>query len=247
MRHVYVTLQYQTIVRELLQGRIEDLRSPFYFLLYDEAVSWMASQGASTHKGSRSEPARNLPFVPGLGPLRLSAKAQVEHRAFGGAYGEESWEAHSTPSSPTGTRLIPRTAELVSDAALSDTYVSPENLPLSRRMRAEGNIDRFVSRDQSTWHVAFSVEPRRRIDVVPMDAPAQHLLSEASVFPRAYVHVYPYGGLTVTLGISVVFDREVTTGHGIEMLKLLTEPPRGWWRVFAERMRANGQRNEVPA
>lgn len=25
------------------------------------------------------------------------------------------------------------------------------------------------------------------------------------------------------------------------------EPPRGWWRVFAERMRANGQRNEVPA
>src|SRR4051794_17242010 len=97
MHHVYLTLQEQSVIDGLLLGDTEAIAKPFRRLLDPEAVSWLAQDGAATfnsfqarsrvvpsyHGHADAAPASELPFVPHLGALRLNAKAQVEHRAFG--------------------------------------------------------------------------------------------------------------------------------------------------------------------
>lgn len=82
-------------------------------------------------------------------------------------------------------------------------------------------MDGFVSLDQSTWHVALSVEPRRRITAEPTSEAAQQMATGVLINPRAYIHIYPYGGMTVTVGLSLVFANERPADQVIELVKAL--------------------------
>jgi hypothetical protein len=235
MRHVYLTLQESDVVTELLCGDHRAIREPFRALLAPRAVSWLADDGAATfnsyqayarrrppgHAFADPDPPRDLPFVPFLGPLRLNVKAQVEHRAYWHFRGFTTWELQSRPSSPTGTRLIPHREELVSEYRLADTFTStgPDQ---TRRMHTEGATDSFISDDESTWHVAFSIEPRQRIEVLPLSDEAENALGAVRVRPRAYVHLYPHGGVTATLGLSVLFEEDRRIADVIPTLRMLT-------------------------
>lgn len=225
VRHVYLTLQDQFVVDELLEEDFEAVRNPFRVLFYDQGLSWLVQRGAATFNAYdahlRHDPPGQLPFVPHLGALRLNAKAQVEHRALRHLRGFTTWEAEAIPSSPTGVRLIRREEELVSRYRLADTYESGINPKLSRRLSAEGNIDYFVCDDESTWHVALSVEPRQRISVEPLTEDAAEMLRSLRIAPRAYIHVYPHGGLTVTLGLSLIFRSQTPIGEAIRVIRML--------------------------
>jgi hypothetical protein len=225
MRHLYLTLQTHLVIDELLEGDYDAVRPAFQGLLHDQALDWLIDEGAATFNSyeanMRPKPAGRLPFVPHLGALRLNAKAQVEHRAVRHYYGMSVWPDDAVPSSPTGMRLLPRTEELASHHVLMDTYDSERDVEWSRRISAEGNTDHFVSRDQSTWHAALSVEPRRRIDVQPLTDEARNASSDVRISPRAYIHIYPHGGLTVTLGLSLVCRPQRPVGDVISLIRLL--------------------------
>jgi hypothetical protein len=227
MRHLYLTLQAHLVIRELLEGDYDAVRPSFQGLLHDQALDWLIEEGAATFNSweanARREPAGRLPFVPHLGALRLNAKAQVEHRAVRHDYGMSVWphDEDAVPSSPTGMRLVPRTEELASNHVLMDTYDSQRDVQWSRRIIAEGLTDHFVSQDQSTWHTALSVEPRRRIEVQPLTQEARNASSGVHISPRAYIHIYPHGGLTVTLGLSLVCRPERAVGDLVSLIRLL--------------------------
>jgi hypothetical protein len=214
MRHISLILQSRSVITELLDWEFDSIREPFRVLLSDECVSHLVSAGAATFnslerdlRGSR--PPGKLPFAPGLGALRINAKAQLEHRAFRHDYGTTSYSVPWLPSSAAGVRLSCATENLVSRFKLADTFMSAHNDAFTRRRHAEGDLDYFVSEDESTWHIALSFEPRRRIAVEATSDQGGSLLDVARLFPRAYVHVYPYGGVTTMLNLSLVFERDV--------------------------------------
>jgi hypothetical protein len=225
MRHVYLTLQDTFVLDPLLRGEADEVKRPFRILLNDSAVSDLLELGAATgtwlYYGRRDGLGSHLPFVPGLGALRVKAKAQVEHRAIGHDYGHACFPPNAISSSPTGVRSVRRTEELMSHRRLSDTYLSPQDRELTALMAREGATDYYISEDESTWHFAFSVEPRRRIRTVALTAHGADLLKGTQVSPAAYVHVYPYGGVSVTLGVSLVFSRDRDLGEVISLVKAL--------------------------
>jgi hypothetical protein len=228
MRHIYLTLQHQRIIPELLGGNTEGISPNFRNLLDAEALALLLADGAGTispYERDELTPRRaRLPFIPWLGQLRISEKAQVEHRAFGHDYGRGTFP-QSLPASPTGLRLIPKTHELRSRHQLADTYSSARNQELSRRIASEGATDYFVSDDQSTWHVAISIEPRQRIVVRPLTEQATGLARHARIAVRPYIHLYPYGALTVTLCFSLVFDVDTDADRVLELLRPLARLP----------------------
>ncbi len=225
MRHLYLTVQQQDLVPELFEDNVDAIRKPFKVLLAEDAIELLLEAGAATgesfrhHRHGRSR--SRLPFIPGLGALRLNPKAQLEHRGVYHDYGNSFYPPSALRSSPTGLRLMPRTEEMVSRSHLSDTYDSEQNRALNRRISAEGAIDSFVSIDQSTWHIALSVEPRRRITVSPQHAEGARLAEGVKIASRAYVHIYPYGAMTVTVGISLIFHQERTASDAIDLIRAL--------------------------
>jgi hypothetical protein len=226
MRHVYLTLQDTFVLDPLLRGEEDQVRGPFRVLLSDSAVSDLLELGAATgswlYYGRRDGLlGSRLPFVPGLGALRVKAKSQVEHRAIGHDYGHACFPPNAISSSPTGVRSARRTEELMSHRRLSDTYLSARDRELTDLMAREGATDYYVSEDESTWHFAFSVEPGRRIRAGALTDHAAHLLRGTSINPAAYIHVYPYGGVSVTLGISLVFSRDRDLSEVITLVKAL--------------------------
>jgi hypothetical protein len=228
MRHIYLTLQHQQIVPELLEGDAEAIRPNFRNLLDPEALALLLADGAgqiSPYERDELMPRRaRLPFIPRLGQLRISDKAQVEHRAFGHDYGVRTFP-QSLPASPTGLRLMPKTHELRSRHQLVDTYSSAGNQELSRRIASEGATDYLMCNDQSTWHLAISIEPRQRITLRPLTEQATGLARHARIAVRPYIHLYPYGALTVTLCFSVVFDVDTNADLVIELLRPLARLP----------------------
>jgi len=226
MRHVYVTLQDCLVLDQLLQGNEDEVRPPFRVLLRETAVSELLDLGAATgtwlYYGKRDAAlGSRLPFIPGLGALRIKPKAQVEHRAIGHDYGHSCFPPRSLSASPSGVRLAPRTEELLSHWRLSDTYASPRSRELTGRIAAEGATDYYISDDESTWHLAFSVEPHRRITVMPLSDEAEGLLAGVKIGPSAYVHVYPHGGVSVTLAFSLVFEQDEDLSAVIPLIKAL--------------------------
>ena len=228
MRNIYLTLQHRRIIPELLEGDAEAIRPKFRNLLDAEALALLLADGAgaiSPYERDELTPRRALlPFIPWLGQLRISEKAQVEHRAFGHDYGLGTFP-QSLPASPTGLRLTPKTHELRSRHQLADTYSSARNQELSRRIASEGTTDYLVCNDQSTWHLAISIEPRKRIIVRPLTEQATILARHARIAVRPYIHVYPYGALTVTLCFSLVFDVDTDADRVIELLRPLARLP----------------------
>lgn len=228
MRHIYLTLQHQRVVPELLVGDAEAVHPKFRTLLDPEAVALLLADGAGTISPYEREelmPRRTrLPFIPWLGQLRLSEKAQVEHRAFGHDYGLGTFP-ESLPASPTGLRLVPKTHELRSRHQLIDTYSSANNQEFSRRIAAEGATDYLVGDDQSTWHVAVSIEPRQRITVRPLTDEAVSLAGLASIAVRPYIHLYAYGALTVTLCFSIEFTVDTDVDRATELLRAFARLP----------------------
>lgn len=228
MRHIYLTLQHQRIITELLVGDAEAIHPKFRNLLDAEALALLLADGAgaiSPYERDELTPRRaRLPFIPWLGQLRISEKAQVEHRAFGHDYGLGTFP-QSLPASPTGLRLMPKTHELRSRHQLTDTYSSARNQELSRRIASEGATDYLVCDDQSTWHIAISIEPRQRITVLPLTEQATSLARHARIAVRPYIHLYPYGALTVTLCFSLVFDVDTDADLAIELLRPLARLP----------------------
>jgi hypothetical protein len=238
MRHIYLTLQSRDIIPELLEGNAAAVRPKFRNLLDEEALALLLEGGAGAigpYEREELTPRRaRLPFIPWLGQLRISDKAQVEHRAFGHDYGRGTFP-QSLPASPTGIRLMPKTHELRSRHQLADTYSSASNQELSRRIASEGATDYFVSHDQSTWHLAISIQPRQRITVRPLTEQATSLARHARIAVRPYIHVYPYGGLTVTLCFSLLFDVDTAADRVIELLRPLARSPSD--RAFGLAMR----------
>jgi hypothetical protein len=226
MRHVYLTLQDSFVLDELLQGDEGGVRPPFRVLLRETAISELLDLGAETgtrqYYGNRPDDlGSQLPFIPGLGAFRIRPKAQLEHRAISHDYGHACFPPRSISGSPTGVRLAPRTEELLSHWRLADTYASPRSRELTRRIAHEGTTDYFFSDDESTWHLALSVEPRRRITVTPASDVAEQLLSGVTLSPRAYIHVYPHGGVSVTLAFSLVFEHDRDLSSVIPLIKAL--------------------------
>ncbi len=239
MRHLYVTLQHHDVIDELLVGDVEAVRPQFRLLAHPQCLSWLLDEGAGTlgiYEREHLAPARTrLPFVPHLGPVRITAKAQVEHRALRSYRGYAGLPDDALPSSPTGMRLVPRMRELASAHRLADTYSSERDSEWNRRIAAEGATDFFVSEDESTWHVAVSIEPRHRIEVEALTDDAAAASARARIAVRPYIHVYPHGGVTVTLGVSLVFSSDAAIDEVIRLVRLLVrrhESPR-----FAFRMR----------
>ncbi len=228
MRHIYLTLQHQCIIPELLEGDTEAIRPQFRNLLDPQALALLLVDGAgaiSPYERDGLTPRRaRLPFIPWLGQLRICEKAQVEHRAFGHDYGLGTFP-QSLPASPTGLRLMPKTHELRSRHRLADTYSSARNQEFSRRIASEGATDYLVCDDQSTWHLAISIEPRQRIIVRPLTEQATSLARHARIAVRPYVHLYPYGALTVTLCFSLVFDVDTDADRVIELFRPLVRLP----------------------
>jgi hypothetical protein len=235
MHRIYLTLQANGFIDELLRGDVDAITKPFRPLLDPSAVAWLAYNGGATFNSYQAHMRRHggrlgrngkdlaeLPFVPHLGALRLNAKAQVEHRAFYHDRGHTTWFADASSASPTGLRLVPRQDELASAHQLEDTYDSPQDQALSQRIYIEGSTDVLISEDESTWHVAFSVEPRQRIVIRPQSAEAAAAIEHFRVAARVYVHVYPYGAMTATLGLSVLADGDRPTAEFIALLRLLT-------------------------
>lgn len=225
MRHVYLTLQDCFLLDPLLRGEEAEVRPPFRVLLRETAVSELLDLGAATgtwlYYGNREGVGPRLPFIPGLGALRVKPKAQVEHRAIGHDYGHTCFPPRALRASPTGVRLAPRTEELLSHWRLSDTYMSARDQEFTRRIAMEGTTDYYISDDESTWHFALSVEPRRQIGLTPLSDQAETLLAGVAVSPSAYVHVYPYGGVSVTLTFSLVFERDRDLSHVVPLVKAL--------------------------
>jgi len=228
MRHIYLTLQHQRVIPELLFGSTEALRPKFRTLLDPEAIALLLDDGAGAISPTERDellPRRaHLPFIPWLGQLRISEKAQVEHRAFGHDYGLGTFPQW-LPASPTGVRLVPKTHELRSRHQLADTYSSARSKELSRRIALEGATDYLVGNDQSTWHLAISVEPRQRITVRPLTEEAAGLARHAKIAVRPYIHLYAYGGLTVTLCFSLVFDADTDADRVAEFLRAFARLP----------------------
>jgi hypothetical protein len=222
MRRLYVTLQDEFLIDGLLNQDVDAVREPFHELFYDDGLSQLMDRGAGTYRSiyARSHETDKLPFVPGLGALRLSHKAQLEHRAFerGRGLGIPS---RAIPCSPTGLRLFPRASELVSEHRLEDTYRGRDDAAAGRRVMHEGHVDYFVGDDESTWHLPASVEPRRRISVSADTDEARHALGPARLAVRAYLHVYPYGMLTVTLCVAVDHGSESPLDANVALLRSL--------------------------
>ncbi|HKG38902.1 MAG TPA: hypothetical protein VKB25_07920 [Conexibacter sp.] len=224
MRHLYLTLQHTSVVEALLTGDLAAVRRPFQRLLHPECIDWLLADGAgavSQYEANELIPARaKLPFVPGLGRLRITDKAQVEHRGIHHSRGYAT-TPQGVPSSPTGMRLVPRTYEMVSRYRLADTYHGERNAEASRRIATEGTTDYLVSEDQSIWHIAVSVEPRHRVTVEATNSEAAKALDGVEVSVRPYIHVYPHGGLTVTLGMSLVFAEDASVDRLIGVIRTL--------------------------
>lgn len=201
------------------------IRGPFAPLAYEYGLSWLVDQGAATRKHlerhMRNDPPGQLPFVPHLGPLRVNPKAQVEHRAFRNYRGFATFPAQAVDSSPTALRLIPREDERVSEHALVDTYLGDRQRILDGHIAREGSTDYLVGVDESAWHFALSIEPRQRITITPDSDEARSALQGARISARPYIHVYPYGPLTVILGIAVEFPCEVSVSDTIVLLRQL--------------------------
>ena len=234
----------------MLEDNFDALREPFRVLSYPECLSWLLDHGAgriSAYERRQLAPRRTrLPFVPSLGQLRITEKAQVEHRAFGHDYGQGTFPS-AVAGSPTGMRLLRRTGEISSSHCLVDTYSSPRNAELSRRIVTEGATDHFVSLDESTWHVALSIEPRQRIVVRPLTDEAREFVKSVRIAVRPYIHVYPHGGLTVTLCLSLRFVDEATVDDVIQLVKLLTRLPSSPAFSFAMRGVEAGSAHDVIA
>lgn len=225
MRHVSLVLQDRSVIGELLDDDLDAIRNQFWVLSYPECISHLAASGAATFNfrthSFRAPAPSSLPFVPGLGALRINAKAQLEHRALRHYRGFSQYAAPSLPSSAIGVQLAHSVANTVSEFRLGDTYLSAENESLTRRRASEGDIDYFISDDESTWHVALSIEPRRRISIEPLTGVGRALLEQAGVFPRIYAHVYPHGGLTVMLNLSLVFKDDTDAQSVVKAVKIL--------------------------
>jgi hypothetical protein len=225
MRHISLILQSHSVITEVLDSEFDSLRGPFRVLLYDECVTHLVSNGAATFNAYERDRRWNrtpgkLPFVPGLGAVRINAKAQLEHRALRHLRGFTSYSAPFLPSSAAGVRLARDSQNFVSEFRLADTYASARNDALTRRRHAEGDLDYFVSEDESTWHIALSFEPRRRIAVRPISDDGRALLDVAQVFPRSYVHLYPSGGLTVMLNLSLVFKKDAKVSEVLRSVQV---------------------------
>lgn len=123
MRRLYLTVQYQRLLRELFEDDVEAIRNPFRVLLSEEAIEHLlaagAANGESYFRDRHSINRDRLSFVPGLGALRLHPKAQLEHRGIHHDYGNSCYPPVAFFSSPTGLRLVNRTEEMVSDSHLS--------------------------------------------------------------------------------------------------------------------------------
>jgi hypothetical protein len=85
----------------------------------------------------------------------------------------------------------------------------------------EGTTDYFFSDDESTWHLAFSIEPRRRMTVTPASTEAARLLDGVTISPSAYIHLYPYGGVSVILTFSLVFEHDRELSAVIPLIQAL--------------------------
>ena len=113
MRRLYVTMQDCFVLMPLLRGEEEAVRKPFRVLLDDGAVSKLIDLGAPGgnwhYFGRREGRGSRLPFVPGLGALRLRAKAQVEHRAIRHDYGHSCFPPEAINAS-TAYEPIPGNA-----------------------------------------------------------------------------------------------------------------------------------------
>jgi len=228
MRHLYLTLQHTSVIDALLEGDATGVRRPFQRLIHPECIDWLLAEGAGSvgkYEAAELIPARaRLPFVPGLGRVRITDKAQLEHRVIHHSRGYAT-TPRGVPSSPTGMRLVPRTYEMVSQYRLADTYHSEKNAEASQRISAEGTTDYLISEDQSTWHIAISVEPRHRVQVQARTEETRALLTGLRISARPYIHVYPHGGLTVTLGMSLIFERDTGIDRVIQTLQALIRRP----------------------
>ena len=225
MRHVFLTLQSVDVLDELFEDRVDEVRNPFRVLLYVEGLSALAAAGAAgfgyDENHRRRSPGGRVPFVPGLGPLVLNAKAQLEHRALRHSYGLISLAASILPESAAGVRVAREPEVFLSEFDREDTYDSDRDAELSRRIDREGATDSFFSFDESVWHVPVSVEPRTRIKVRARTPEAERLLSLARVAPRMYAHIYPYGGMTVMLNLSVTLRDETPVAEVIPLVRAL--------------------------
>jgi hypothetical protein len=120
------------------------------------------------------------------------------------------------------TSARPPTAEAGRQHRLEDTYRGRDDEAAGRRVVREGHVDYFVGEDESTWHLPASVEPRRRI-IVRADADeARQALGPGRLAARAYLHVYPYGMLTVTLCVAVDHGREAPLDATVALLQSVT-------------------------
>lgn len=220
MRRLYLTLQDTFLIDGLLDRNLDAVRAPFHELLSYDGLSRLMQRGAGTYRSiyARSYETDKLPFIPGLGALRLSHKAQLEHRAFERGRGLEI-PSRAIPCSPTALRLFPRALELVSEHRLEDTYRGRDDAAAGRRVMREGHVDYFVSEDESTWHVPASVEPRQRINVTADTDEARQMLGPGRLAARAYLHVYPYGMLTVALCVAVDHRREASLDASVALLR----------------------------
>ena len=88
-------------------------------------------------------------------------------------------------------------------------------------MTAEGAIDYYVSGSESTWHLAFSVEPRREIRVRATTAEGEALSRRLAIHARPYIHIYPYGGVSVTLTFALAFELDRRVSEVIPLLRAL--------------------------
>jgi hypothetical protein len=250
MRHLYVSINQQFLLPDILLGRQDALRPAFNFWLdhnmlsrivaadaVDGGIAWDGAS-ESGHWADRdddpfealggeepkegwdeffekldaglvleSEPGEHhpvtVPFVPFLGRLRISGRAQLDHRAFRTSYGR--WMI------PDTTALTP-TFSLRRGMSLSNEGVRDfnERQDLDRWLAIEGVTDTFVGTDQSTWHVPISIESRRRFDLLK-ESWRREPYPELAGFAfqgRLYVRIYPYGLISVVVALSVTTAEE---------------------------------------
>jgi len=201
---LYFALNRRCVVPALVTGRRDSVRPAFRLLLAPDGIGQLIERariGGWDWEVVPGDPGGvdqiSRPFVPGLGALALSARAQLDHRALRRDSGGWLWPPRGEAAGDV-PGWQPTDPDMPDPTDLHDTFAAEATgrvADLARTLRVEGTAFSFKGTDESTFHIALSIEPRRPFTIQPAgDGVSVAGLGVGFVVqPRVYIHVFPYG------------------------------------------------------
>lgn len=201
---LYFALNRRCVVPALMMGNRDSVRPAFRLLLAPDGIGQLIERAnvggwdwevVTEDRGVVEQIPR--PFVPGLGALALSPRAQLDHRALRRESGWWSWPPHGEDVGEV-PGWQPTDPEMPDPTDLDDTFAAETTgraANLARALRVEGTAYSFKGTDESTFHIALSIEPKRGFATRPAGdgVSVAQIGAGFVVQPRVYIHLFPYG------------------------------------------------------